>query len=601
MATVNAHVSRLRRYLPFDPGHAQIYEERSDPSQLRTIETAASRTLEALVRDPETRLVVLTGDAGHGKTHLCRVALESALGVEAAEAQGLLRERGDGAQEVGRVDNRALFVIKDLSELKQSAAPRLEDAVASEDRVTLVCANEGKLREVVAERSERLSVLRETLEETQRSGRVAIREGIVVIDLNYQSITAGGEKSFLTGILNQWALDGRRWSVCSRCNAWEVCPILSNRSQLSGEDDGVAGTNRREGLSLLLRVAEQSGTSITIREALILVAFALTGGTSCEEVQKDPGATRADFRARTYYQVLFDPPLKKDQRASLPLLKALARLDPGRNAIRSVDEALVSGPRDDLDLEELANSTGKPSTRRQLRSEAERHRAALAALRRRDYFDLRTNDEWKRLRSDDVPTVPRAERLGFRHHADFEAVVGVGEGGTPASLRDLILVGLEAVQDVRRGSKQMMRFCVVDPAYGNVAGLASILANEISVKRITVMPQGYFWNTGPQGERLLSDLVDWVDRRVVVRFSHSQRDAVTVELDLLQFEFVLRSAQGLASRSFFQGDIRRIVARLNLLAQDGSHGDEDIIVIYEDKPYRILVEDDGRIKCEAGS
>ncbi len=601
MATVNVHVSRLQRYLPFGPGHDQIYEERSDPSQLRTIETEASRTLEAFVRDPETRLVVLTGDAGHGKTHLCRVVLESALGVTPVEAQGLLRNGGDGAHELGRVGDRALFVVRDLSELRQSAGPCLEDAVTSENRVTLVCANEGKLRQVVADRPEQLGVLRETLEETQRSGRVSIEQGIVVLDLNYQSITAGGEKSFLTGILNQWALDGRRWSVCSKCDARDVCPIRSNRFQISGEDDESAGTNRREGLSLLLRVAEQSGTSITIREALILVAFALTGGTSCEEVQEDPGATREDFRGRSYFQVLFDPPLKKDQRATLPLLESLARLDPGRNAIRSVDEALVSGPRDDLDPDALTSSAGKPSTRRQLRSEAERHRAALAALRRRDYFDLRTNEEWKRLRGEDLPTVPRAERLGFRHHADFEAVIGAEEGGTPPSLRDLILVGLEAVQDVRRGNKQMTRFSVVDPAYGNVAGLASILANEVSVKRVAVLPQKNHWDSISQDERLLSNLVDWVDRRVVVRFSHPESEDVTVELDLLQFEFVLRSAQGLASRSFFQGDIRRIVARLNLLAQDRSRGDDEITVIYEDKPYRILVEDDGRIVCEAGS
>jgi type II secretory pathway predicted ATPase ExeA len=72
----NFHVQRLHRFLPFDPSHEQIYEEYQKSEDSLELETEAlNYLLTILPKAP--RLVVLTGDAGHGKTHLCRRLIDT--------------------------------------------------------------------------------------------------------------------------------------------------------------------------------------------------------------------------------------------------------------------------------------------------------------------------------------------------------------------------------------------------------------------------------------------------------------------------------------------------------------------------------------------
>ena len=76
----NSHVERLNRYLPLSPAHDQIYEEYQKSEDSLNLSTRAlSYAMTAL--DQGANLVVLTGDAGHGKTHMCRRLLEDFLGL----------------------------------------------------------------------------------------------------------------------------------------------------------------------------------------------------------------------------------------------------------------------------------------------------------------------------------------------------------------------------------------------------------------------------------------------------------------------------------------------------------------------------------------
>lgn len=596
---INKHVSQLNRFLVFRSGD-QAFEERADPDQLKTIETVAQTTLVNLTKSPDTRVIVLTGDAGHGKTHLCRVALERLLELDAQAALQLLLDHGGGRTSIGRFGDRDIFVIRDLSEMPPAtAALRLGEAMEKPGRVTLVCANEGKLRAVVSESGNKLNVLRESLEETQRSGRISVAPGIFVLDLNHQSVTAGESGGFVEELLKRWVSNGHSWRKCNGCPAHKTCPILENRHMLAGSDKQVLGGRRREGLALVLRVAEQSGTAVTIRETLVLLALAITGGLDCKRVQS--GEFQGNPRLRTehhFYQVLFDPPLSKDELASLSLLRVFRRLDPGAVGLRSVDEALISSPTEEWTDLMLAGAA-KPSSRKQMQTEARKHRKTLALLRRRDFFDLLSEDEWRCLRGEQAPLVPRAERLGLRHHESFETVVRAEEGAATGKVRDLLLRGLEAVQDVRRGVQEMTKFSVVDPAYAIVSGAASILSQQVSVKRISVLPQRLYWKEVGIDACLLPKSLDWTDRRISIVFKPPGEVPVSVELDLVQFEFVMRSAEGLASRRFFQGDIRRITSRLAALGLPQVSGD-DIMVVFGDEILSFLVEEGGRIRCEGG-
>src|SRR5690349_12933280 len=89
---VNQHVARLRGFQPFQTDSAELVYEHTDPTE-RHFETASLNFLADLVERPEVRLVVLTGDAGHGKTSICARLLER-LGRGPEDALGAIRELG---------------------------------------------------------------------------------------------------------------------------------------------------------------------------------------------------------------------------------------------------------------------------------------------------------------------------------------------------------------------------------------------------------------------------------------------------------------------------------------------------------------------------
>src|SRR5689334_9598710 len=96
---VNPHVSRLHGYLPFDSTHQNLFQEYVDQRSAVSIPTVA---LEYLARELDADhhgLVVLTGDAGHGKTHLCAKVLEQ-FGLRADEIGPTLLRRCDGAHDL---------------------------------------------------------------------------------------------------------------------------------------------------------------------------------------------------------------------------------------------------------------------------------------------------------------------------------------------------------------------------------------------------------------------------------------------------------------------------------------------------------------------
>ena len=159
---INNHVSNLNRFLPFDADFDQLYEEHVDEESV-VLPTRALETACRLVNDG-VRLLLLTGDAGHGKTHICRRLLENTLDVDRGAAFAVIRPRDDGTTvsdgtvDLGRTQaGNQLRIIRDLSEMPEAAAAHaLADALASPTRTTVCCANEGRLR-VVVQMDERLA------------------------------------------------------------------------------------------------------------------------------------------------------------------------------------------------------------------------------------------------------------------------------------------------------------------------------------------------------------------------------------------------------------------------------------------------------------
>lgn len=584
----NGHVSRLNRYLPFSAAHDQIYEEYQSDDGL-SIETAALQyILKAL--DAGAQCIVLTGDAGHGKTYLCRRVLTDFLDYDAVASRQLLKVSCDGRSPISEKSagtKRAIRIHKDLSEISPDLAAKFIEAHGQSSNETLIiCANEGRLRAIVSSSNqtdgicEKISKLFQSSFETGLSSQDG---DIHIVNLNYQSVAAAqnGTPSFLRRVLHGWVGDGRKWggSSCNTCLANAKCPIRLNRKMLA--EDALAD-QRIHKLEELLATVERLGYVVTIRELLMLVAYMVTGGMNCEKVQANihNDGWQPDF---AFYNLLFAPSQQISSEQLLkgiPILAALAKLDPGSIADRKIDERLlgraeefetgqldlqfkvtISGKHKLIDVAEgVDDLIGAPQNRAELHKESTRLARPVAALRRRLFFDDVTGQD----------TMLR--RLGFRHGDEFLGIIH--QGLPPAKqvqLKNLIIAGFHAIQGLRMSRSETLLH-LVDPAFGRASSDAAIIARRIPISSVQILPGKQSWNAANSDWSIASS-VDWSDRTVVVRINEKGDKCSDIALDLLAFECVARSAAGYVSEGFYSHQMRRIRTFLGALAE--SFGDND--------------------------
>ena len=217
-------------YQPFDSQFAQLYAEYVDTQPSDELSTRALSFVESVVDEPATRLVVLTGDAGHGKTHLCG-QLITHFAPGSGTVRTVLAEMCTGQHRVATLPSgRGLRVIKDLSELTPSEAiERLAACLSDEGAVAVVCANEGRLRQILAEAAmaghHDLSSIQRSVEKVLQTGSTTENGKVHVVDLNHQSVAATAGKSLVQQVFKNWVDDQRKWSTCGQCPHQARCPI----------------------------------------------------------------------------------------------------------------------------------------------------------------------------------------------------------------------------------------------------------------------------------------------------------------------------------------------------------------------------------------
>ena len=316
-----------------------------------------------------------------------------------------------------------------------------------------------------------------------------------------------------------------RWRGCDGCDAKPACPIFENHRLLSAEG---TGATRREGVETLVRMAEQIGAVVTIREMLTLVAYGLTGGLHCTDVHKRRGRDDWQHALPCSTENIFGDRLTTAQRGSVRSLRQLRLLDPGNVSVRSVDEAVLPDTGDDLGRFVPPQADRSPPRRpRSVRLDVGQTTSGRSCASCVDAITDRL-----------MGKAPLAERAGLRFFEDFERVL---EGLPPATanyrrVRDQLLAGLEAVQGLRRGAGSA-HFFVVDPAFAGTGG-ASLVARRIANARVHLLSQSGWWHERTGATPELPRAVDWSDRRICLVFEGDDAPVV-VQLDLLQTEFVV--------------------------------------------------------------
>lgn len=600
-ANINSHVARLHRFLPFSSAHDQIYEEYQTGEDNLDLATVAIDYAIDAIRNG-AKCVILTGDAGHGKTHMCRRLLEKGLlGYEPDQARKILQESCDAKSVIQPAEGYqepALRIHKDLSEVQppSQAAILFENTLDKEDECLIVCANEGRLRAIINSggASTACQAVNTLLQESFQHGITADDKGrIHIVNLNYQSVAAKGNNknaSLLRRVLSSWVGDGRRWGdrSCKSCSHQEICPIKRNRELLA--EQGPATETRLTRLEELFEVLERLGVVVTIREMLMLASYLITGGLDCTDVDKKVTSSSNKIGWQhhwAFYNLLFSPPPNLPlERATkgIPLLTSLMKLDPGGIAVRKVDEEILNWGNqfspNQLDLQFLIGRGGRqtvvdaalgiddfignPQNRLEMMHEANVVNSAVSSLRRRSFFD-NTSTAGSVMVS-----------LGFKFGDLFVRLLqGDLQPHESVSIKNKIIAGLDSIQGLRVGKTETMLY-LVDPAFGKASSDAAIISRQIPSSLVQLIPATEAWSAGSSKKWFLPNSVDWIDRSVVLRIIERNKTPKDLQLDLLSFECIARAASGYVSEDFYANEIRRVRTFLGQIAEEGS---EDIAQI----------------------
>ncbi|SFN55882.1 hypothetical protein [Marinobacter pelagius] len=598
---INGHVNRLHRYLPFSPSHDQIYEEYQSTDDALNLKTEALDYLEGAISSG-AKLIILTGDAGHGKTHLCRRLLEKHFGYSQEDARQKINELCDGSALIGENTGRIpLRIYKDFSEMTVGVASEQIEVEAGSDTVSIICANEGRLRAVL-EYGKELPGSQNLLERFRDSfvDGLASSDGQVhIVNLNYQSVASDHQNSLVNLAIRSW-VDGKRWSVCQHCDSRDFCPILFNRQQLSASSSNQA-TIRLSRIDTLFATVERLGSVVTIREILMAIAYLLTGGLSCENVHQKLSNRKRGWQSKyTFYNSMFAPPpeLNSDKLKKIPVLADFSKLDPGQRSIREIDEMLLNdqgifddhlpdlqfvyrGAGSSIDVD-AANGIdeviGNPRNRKERINEAVFVQDVVRSLRRKFFFE--------------DPSENVMQKLGFEYGDDF---LKVFKGQMPAtqmrSLKNRIVAGLHTIQGLQLGARETM-LQIVDPSFANAGNHSAIIARSIPTTSIKILPMRDAWDIDPEKERWqISSTVDWLDRHIVLRVLDKDKGPMDFPINLMVFDCIARAGSGYIAEEFYAHDLRRIKTFLGSLARHQVSEDGNISLFIHGKLHSVSIDE----------
>jgi len=328
---VNPFVQYLNRYTTASPDHEAAFDEfigqtpppSGAPLRLET------RT-EQFVRDCFTRQhppsVILTGNAGDGKTYLCRQIVAAFTGQPVVE----WADRLDWP--ITR-DGLTLRVVKDLSEMAEEAGANVLRDLAADWQaayprsVFLIAANEGRLRAVL--QHERLSGLYAEVDRQLRAGPDLHNGRLLVLNLNQVTTS-----TYVLPAL-AWLTDPARWEACAACVARAACPVCFNAARLA--DPHIAGRLQR-----LYQVLEHLGIHVTIRDMLIHLAYTLTGGLNCTDIVGQPPLKWEPHR-HVYYANVWGESADAGFRRKAVVIRHLLRLNVGQTSVFEVDDFVING------------------------------------------------------------------------------------------------------------------------------------------------------------------------------------------------------------------------------------------------------------------
>lgn len=368
----------------------------------------------ALLRG-EFRLVIISGNAGDGKTAFIQQ-------FEAfAENKGAQMQRGangsvfqlnghtyqsnyDGSQDEG--DERNDEVLQRFF----SPFTGKDSSGWPENQTRLIAINEGRLVDFFLEHEEEFPLLSKQIQ--QGLAGAAPEGGLAVINLNLRSVVAEpeeGQPSILERLIRRMS-EQKYWRACEECDIKGKCYAYHNAQTFR---DPVAGPKVIERLKMLYAITHLRGRlHITMRDMRSAVAFMLVGTEDCDGIHKLYQNSGEDAQEHILDGFYFNSWLGGAEGSNDRLIALLREIDIAKVSNPDLDRKLGflvpshhkssrfsfderANYDEDL-MENLFQNLPRDFSSKNRTRLIDKHRSYLSHLRRRHFFERRDTG-WKEM------------------------------------------------------------------------------------------------------------------------------------------------------------------------------------------------------------
>jgi len=427
----------------------------------------------------EFRLVIISGNAGDGKTAFIQQ-------FEAfAESKGAQMQRGangavfqlkghtyqsnyDGSQDEGDERNDAV-----LQKFFAPFAGKVKSGWA-ENQTRLIAINEGRLVDFFLEHEEEFPLLAKQIQ--QGLAGADPENDIAVINLNLRSVVAEpeeGQPSILERLIARMSQQ-EYWQACEKCDLKGKCYAYHNARTFQ---DPVAGPKVIERLKMLYTITHLRGRlHITMRDLRSALAFMLVGTRDCDGIHQLYQNGGEENQNRILDGFYFNSWLGGGEGSNDRLISLLREIDvaevsnpdldrelgflnPKTKAMSRFSFAERTGYDDELVEALFRNLPRDYSSKNRARLIA-KHRNYLSHMRRRHFFECRDSHEnrpWEKMLpyGHINPFLDAIEQTGAKSAEEVTAIlraINRGEG-----LSDPARLGNQLALRVRQVDKGTLR------------------------------------------------------------------------------------------------------------------------------------------------
>lgn len=418
---INPFVDFMHQYDLTTADYSKIFDEHTKKIEYSIDTNINQKIIDELSTSP--RSIIITGNAGDGKTRICRNVYDQ-----------LVEKEFEGWPESGieeiTYNDYTIRIIKDLSELRDeiivSELKKMQETLKETEPKLyfLIAANEGKLTHTLVKYPE-LKSLKDAIIPQFMSPNKEFREAehVKVYNLLYASSSVYAEK-----IIEGWN-EEENWNICGECSSRHKCIINDNHVAMSNKIT-------RNRMMRMYKSLDMNGKHMTMRELLIHLAYTQTGGMTCRSVHEASQSEAIEELAKkSYYENFFGNNLRPEVFEEISGIQEFKSLDPGHISDSLIDDFLLNGDlsshektrdahtmlfKEGIDVENGAYYEEVKMYRSNINGDnvngVELMSKWFPRLRRKYYFESKDNKKVEQL----IPYRHRHEFIGILHKGKIE-------------------------------------------------------------------------------------------------------------------------------------------------------------------------------------